>query len=156
MMTFHSPTHGDQTFDQMIDGIGAFVSEGSERGYSLMIGSDSEMGMETHFITAIVLHRHGKGAKYYWSQMVKPRFRTLRERIWQEAIFSISVAKSIVEALEKREVENQRIEIHVDIGEKGPTRELIQEITGYVRGNGFPVHIKPDSCAASAVADRLT
>ncbi len=121
-----------------------------------MIGSDSEMGNDTHFITAVVLHRHGRGARYYWSQMVKPRFRTLRERIWQEAIFSISLAKSIVEELEKREVANRNIEIHVDIGEKGPTRELIQEITGYVRGNGFPVHIKPQSCAASAVADRLT
>lgn len=155
-MTFHSPTKGAQTFDQLIEGISEFVNEGNGHGYSLMIGSDSEMGNDTHFITAVVLHRHGRGARYYWSQMVKPRFRTLRERIWQEAIFSISLAKSIVEELEKREVANRNIEIHVDIGEKGPTRELIQEITGYVRGNGFPVHIKPQSCAASAVADRLT
>lgn len=156
MMTFHSPTYGNQTFDQMIDGIVAFVGDGKDHGYSLMVGSDSEMGLDTHFITAIVLHRHGRGAKYYWSQMVKPRFNTLRERIWQEAIFSISVAKSIVEELAKREVANHDIQIHVDIGENGPTRSLIQEITGYVRGNGFAVHIKPDSVAASAVADRLT
>jgi uncharacterized protein len=114
------------------------------------------MSTETSFITAVVLHRHGHGAKYFWSEMTKPRFNTLRERIWQEAIFSISVAKSIVEELAEREVESHNIEIHVDIGENGPTKSLIQEITGYVRGNGFAVHIKPDSCAASAVADRLT
>jgi uncharacterized protein len=155
-MTFHSPTYGNQTFDQMLDGIVNFVGGDRGQGYSLMVGSDSEMGNDTHFITAIVLHRHGRGAKYYWSQMVKPRFNTLRERIWQEAIFSISVARSIVDELAKREVANQNIEIHVDIGENGPTRSLIQEITGYVRGNGFDVHIKPESCAASAVADRLT
>jgi len=156
MMTFHSPTYGKLTFDQMIDGIVAFVADDAGKGYSLMVGSDSEMTLETHFITAIVLHRHGHGAKYFWSEMNKPRFNTLRERIWQEAIFSISVAKSIVEELAKREVESHNIEIHVDIGEQGPTRALIQEITGYVRGNGFAVHIKPESCAASAVADRLT
>jgi predicted RNase H-related nuclease YkuK (DUF458 family) len=155
-MTFHSPTCGKLTFDQMVDGIVAFVSDESVAGYSLMIGSDSEMSTETSFITAIVLHRHGHGAKYFWSEMTKPRFPTLRERIWQEAIFSISVAKSIVEELASREVEGQNIEIHVDIGENGPTKALIQEITGYVRGNGFAVAIKPGACAASAVADRLT
>lgn len=155
-MTFHSPTYGALAFDQMIESIAAFVGEESGLGYSLMVGSDSAMNNETHFITAVVLHRRGRGAKYFWAQMVKPRFKTLRERIWQEAIFSISVAKSIAEGLEKREVRNHDIEIHVDIGENGPTKTLIQEITGYVRGNGFPVHIKPQSCAASAVADRLT
>jgi predicted RNase H-related nuclease YkuK (DUF458 family) len=156
MMTFHSPTKGKQTFNQMIDAIVEFVATDLDKGYSLMVGSDSEMSTETHFITAIVLHRHGRGAKYFWSETVKPRYATLRERIWQEAIFSITVARSIVEELAKREINNNNIEIHVDIGEKGPTKTLIQEITGYVRGNGFAVHIKPESCAASAVADRLT
>jgi len=155
-MTFHSPTYGNQTFDQMIDGIVDFVTGDAANGYSLMVGSDSEMSTDTSFITAVVLHRHGAGARYYWSEMVKPRFPTLRERIWQEAIFSITVAKSIVEELAEREIESHNIEIHVDIGENGPTKSLIQEITGYVRGNGFAVHIKPQSCAASAVADRLT
>jgi uncharacterized protein len=156
MIIFQNPTDGRQTFDQMIDGIISFVSAESKDGYSLMVGTDSEMSDETSFITAVVIHRHGKGGRYYWAKMVKPRFPTLRERIWQEAIFSISIAKSVVEELMKREVENNNVEIHVDIGENGPTKALIQEITGYVRGNGFAVHIKPQSCAASAVADRLT
>jgi len=139
----------------MIDGLVGFLSEESPNGYSLVVGTDSEMSTDTSFITAIVLHRHGRGARYYWAAMRKPRFATLRERIWQEAIFSISVAKSIVEELMKREVEGKRVHIHVDIGENGPTKSLIQEITGYVRGNGFDVFIKPEAYAASAVADRL-
>ncbi len=156
MITFHNPTDGEQTFNQMIDGIVSFASEESKDGYSLMVGTDSEMSDETSFITAVVIHRHGKGGRYYWAKMIKPRFPTLRDRIWQEAIFSISIAKSIVEELAKREIENNNVQIHVDIGEHGPTRMLIQEITGYVRGNGFAVYIKPESCAASSVADRLT
>ncbi len=156
MMTFNSPTCGKQNFDQMIGGLIDFIGKENEKGYSLVIGSDSEMGNETHFITAVVVHRHGEGARYWWAEMTKPRFNTLRERIWQEAIFSISLAKSIVEELLKREAPSHKTEIHVDIGENGPTKALIQEITGYVRGNGFAVAIKPSSYAASAVADRLT
>ncbi len=148
-MTFHSPTKGAQTFDQMIDGLVTFLTEESKYDYSLVVGTDSEMSGETSFVTAVVLHRHGRGARYYWASMTKPKFSTLRERIWQEAIFSITVAKSIVEELMEREVESKNVEIHVDIGENGPTKALIQEITGYVRGNGFNVHIKPDSYAAS-------
>jgi len=156
MMTFNSPTCGRQNFGQMTEGIIDFISKENAKGYSLMIGSDSEMSGDTHFITAIVIHRHGEGARYWWAEMTKPRFNTLRERIWQEAIFSISVAKSVVEELLKREVVSENVEIHVDIGENGPTKALIQEITGYVRGNGFSCAIKPNSYAASAVADRLT
>lgn len=156
MMQFRSPTFGKQSFDEMVGGLLEFIDKDHCNGYSLMIGSDSEMSTDTHFITAVVIHKRGEGARYWWAEMTKPRFNTLRERIWQEAIFSISVAKSIVEELAERNITNQNIEIHVDIGENGPTRSLIQEITGYVRGNGFAVHIKPNSCAASAVADRLT
>jgi len=155
-MKFNSPTHGELTFDQMIDRVVSFLQEESKYDYSLIVGTDSEMSTDTSFITAIVLHRHGQGARYFWAEMTKPRFSALRDRIWQEAIFSISVAKSIVEELLEREVESKNVEIHVDIGENGPTKALIQEITGYVRGNGFACAIKPDSYAASAVADRLT
>ncbi|MDO8655133.1 MAG: ribonuclease H-like YkuK family protein, partial [bacterium] len=38
----------------------------------------------------------------------------------------------------------------------GPTRDMIREITGLIRGNGFEPVIKPDSFAASSVADRFS
>ena len=50
----------------------------------------------------------------------------------------------------------QDVEIHVDIGQKGPTRELIAEVVGMIRGNGFNVKTKPDAFGASSVADRHT
>jgi hypothetical protein len=49
---------------------------------------------------------------------------------------------------------HNELEIHVDIGQKGPTKEMIREIVGMVRGNGFFVKIKPESFAASTLADR--
>ena len=46
------------------------------------------------------------------------------------------------------------LEIHVDIGPNGPTRELIADIVGMIRANGFKVATKPSSWGASHVADR--
>ena len=46
--------------------------------------------------------------------------------------------------------------IHADVGENGITREMIKEVVGLIRGNGFEPKIKPESFAASVVADRYT
>ena len=47
-------------------------------------------------------------------------------------------------------------EVHVDVGSKGETKEMLQEIIGMVRGSGFEVRTKPESYGASKVADRYT
>ncbi|MBZ9569369.1 hypothetical protein KJA16_00415 [Patescibacteria group bacterium] len=46
--------------------------------------------------------------------------------------------------------------IHADIGEHGQTRDMIKEVTGLIRGNGFEPKIKPESYVASTVADRYS
>ena len=50
----------------------------------------------------------------------------------------------------------QFVYIHADVGEKGVTRDMIREVTGLIRGNGFEPKIKPESFAASNVADRYS
>jgi len=45
------------------------------------------------------------------------------------------------------------LEIHTDIGQVGETKEMIKEIVGMVKGNGFEVKIKPESFGATSVAD---
>ena len=46
------------------------------------------------------------------------------------------------------------LEIHVDIGPNGETRQMISEIVGMIRASGFKVATKPASWGASHVADR--
>jgi predicted RNase H-related nuclease YkuK (DUF458 family) len=46
--------------------------------------------------------------------------------------------------------------IHADIGENGKTKDMIKEVVGLIRSNGFEAKIKPESFAASVVADRFT
>lgn len=156
-MTFRNPTVGVLSFDGVLDEICAFLRNDPRAEYRMTIGTDSEQRNGTvDFISAIVIHRKGRGARYFWMQTEKPPFHTLRERIWQEAILSTSLARSVLDALHEREAWRSDVEVHVDVGEFGPTRVLIREIGGYVRALGFILCIKPYSYAASAVADRYT
>jgi hypothetical protein len=48
------------------------------------------------------------------------------------------------------------LEIHVDIGENGRTKEMIDEVVGMIIGGGMRVRIKPHAYAATSVADKHT
>lgn len=124
----------------------------------LIIGTDSHAyNSYTVFTTAIVAHRLGKGATYFYKTHISKEYYELRSRIFKEAQLSIDTANLVLKMLANEDFQKiLRIEIHVDIGEKGPTKELIKSITGFISGSGFDVKIKPDSYAATKVADRHT
>ena len=64
---------------------------------------------------------------------------------------------SVISLAEKqREMPQFDFEVHIDVGENGATRDMIQELVGAVRANNFEAKTKPDSYAASKVADRHT
>ena len=46
--------------------------------------------------------------------------------------------------------------IHADVGEGGKTKDMIKEVVGLIKSNGFEAKIKPEAFAASVVADRFT
>jgi predicted RNase H-related nuclease YkuK (DUF458 family) len=46
--------------------------------------------------------------------------------------------------------------IHADIGENGATKDMIKEVIGLIKGNGFEPKIKPEAFVASTVADRYS
>ena len=73
-----------------------------------------------------------------------------------------SYATELMEAFEKRFEETGfdytgiQFSIHVDAGFKGPTKEVIPEIVGWVKSLGYDVHVKPESFVASSIADKLS
>lgn len=93
---------------------------------------------------------------YFWQRRLTSKIHTLRERMYAEALSSIGIAQHLetVEAL--RPLLDKHIEIHVDVGHIGPTRDMIQELTGMIVAHGYQARTKPDSFAASKVADRHT
>lgn len=107
-------------------------------------------------LAAIVVHRVGKGGRYFWHRSHEGQPRSLQERIYREAWISYEVAQVLIQALKEREVLGFHLEIHVDIGRKGRTRELVEEVVVMIVGVGLPVRTKPDAYAASVVADKHT
>ncbi|MBI4039291.1 ribonuclease H-like YkuK family protein [Candidatus Daviesbacteria bacterium] len=153
---FHSARLGELTFEDMVRRVIEFIHVDPDSKYKIIVGSDSQPGYHVDFVSAVVVHRVGHGGIYFWSRHNGGRIYSFKERIYREALDSLELAQELLEEFNKNGVLECDLEIHVDIGTKGPTREMISEIVGMIRGNGFRVHIKPDSFAASSVADRHT
>jgi uncharacterized protein len=135
-----------------------FLAKDPEKKYELVIGTDSQPhnGEGVDFVTAIVVHRIGVGGIYFWKRIVNKKHYVLRQRMYEEAVMSMEMAELLLEIFKNDGITKYDIEIHVDIGQIGDTRDMIQEIVGMVRGSGYRVKTKPESYAASKVADRYT
>lgn len=133
-----------------------FMKADEQRQYKIVIGTDSERynGGMADFVTAIVVHRVGNGGRYFWRRVGMAKIHTLRGRIIQEVLLSIDVAKEVLIHLKTFDAPPFSFEIHVDIGENGETKSMIQEVVGMVRAYNFEARTKPESYAASKVADR--
>lgn len=162
---FHSPTHGDLALIDAIDLIKSFLEEDNEAKYSLIIGTDSHEKMDTNgkkminLVTAVVVYRAGSGGKYFWTKRNHYNIHTLRDKIYAETMESLNFATDFVPQFQKALNGNSPIydlEIHVDVGEHGKTRDMIKEIVGMVTGNGFVAKTKPYAYGASYVADKHT
>jgi len=157
MEIFHSPSKGRMELDEVVADILEYVSDDITRTYKLLVGSDSHPGSQgTCFVSAIIIHREGKGARYYYSRMNEPRIRSMRQRIFYEASLSLALADQLNDALKEKGLKDMPVEIHLDVGTHGDTRELVREVTGMIVNSGFDARIKPDACAASKVADKYT
>jgi uncharacterized protein len=158
MWSFFSPSRGTMTLEQVVDDLLLEVSRHPDEQYRLMIGSDSQPKANrksVKFVSAIILHRVGKGARYYIHREIVPHMYSLRHRMFTEAGYSLQLGGMLSEALHLRG-EQWRIEVHLDIGSKGATKQLIREIVSWIQSSGYDARIKPDSFGASKVADRYT
>jgi len=155
---FHSPTWGQLELPQVREKILSFLAFNPESTYQLVVGTDSQPhnGAGVDFVTAIVVHRIGHGGIYFWTRIVNKKIYVLRQRMYEEATLSLEMAETVLALLHKDGISKYDVEIHVDIGKYGETREMITEIVGMIRGSGYTVKTKPESYAASKVADKYT
>ena len=156
---FISPTYGRISFSQVVDNLVNFVLEDPRQIYRLIVGTDSEGKEDPNFMTAIIIHKKGKGGRFFYKKIKTGKKYTLRTRIYEETMTSLMLAMKLRETLEKnlRKIQPRNyksLEIHTDIGQVGETREMIKEIVGLVKGNGFEVKIKPEAFGATSIADR--
>jgi len=161
---FFSPSKGNLSLEQVIKEIFGYMQESPESQYEVVVGCDSPSSDKPFFPIAIVVLKVGFGGRFFLKKMHYPeeflkKFVFWKNRILQEVYLSCELALSLREVLEKENKLGLKYNfqyIHADVGEIGKTREMVKEVVGLIKSNGFEPKIKPYSFAATVVADRYT
>ena len=162
---FENLNQGELTLQEVLDEIKLFLEEDPNAEYSLVIGTDShekhdeKNTKKINLVTAILVHRKGFGGRYFWKRNYVSNIHTLREKIYSETMTSLNFASLFVPLLKKKlngTSAKYYLEIHIDVGEHGDTRDMIKEVVGMVTGYGYVAKTKPDAYGASYVADKHT
>lgn len=155
-MDLISPSKGRMNYKDVVEDIKTVLATYGEDEFSLIVGTDSQPGNTVCFVTAIIIYHHGKGGRYYYRKFYKKKLSSINQRIILEASYSLEMANDIYNSLNKSGFNDVNIEIHLDVGEKGKSKDIIGEVVNMVTGSGFMARIKPDSYGASKVADKYT
>lgn len=163
---FFSPSKGNLSLAEVIEEIFGYMQELPEKQYEIVVGCDSPSSDKPFFPIAIVVLRTGAGGRFFLKKMQYPdsflkKFANTnwKNRILQEVYLSCELALSLREVLQKENKQGFKYifeYIHADVGEIGKTKEMVKEVTSLIISNGFTPRIKPQSFAASNVADRYT
>lgn len=161
---FRSIRKDQLNFEQVCGEIITFIEADRDSSYRISVGTDSQVGSKTVFVSCIHIHRIGKGAIGFLHkhEMQRP-VKNLREKIYLETCASLQLAYMFDEARMRRIRQSMGgrsreifFEFHIDVGRKGQTKSLINEMVGMVKGLDFIPKIKPDSYCASSFADKYT
>ena len=161
---FYNPTKGQMDLQGVLQEIILYLKEKPERNYEIIVGCDSSAVEEPTFPVVIVVLRKKEGGRFFLTKVHYPaprKFYNIHDRILEEVLLSCQLAswlKKNFTALAEKEalaVSYQLQYIHADVGKNGATKDMIKEVTGLILGNGFTPMIKPESFAASSVADRF-
>lgn len=153
---FISPSIGAISFDRMFGVIADYINQHPSDAYNLIVGTDSFLNSETLFVSAVIIHRVGHGGRYFYRKNPRRKMENLRQRIFFEAAMSIELASLLKDRLDSSGLPALAVEIHLDVGDRGETKEIIRELVGMVTGSGYSARTKPGSFGASKVADRHT
>ena len=153
-LEFVSPTLGRLSFVQMFKQLVGYIREEPDQHYNLIIGTDSLLSDDTTFVTAVIVHKVGRGGRYFYRKFRNRKIESLRQRILFETSLSLETAHLITTELARNGYSKLPVEIHLDVGNNGETKRIVREVVGMVSGSGFAAVIKPDAYGATKVADK--
>ena len=172
---FYNPTKGNLSFEGVIEEMINWMKEKPYKFYDVIVGCDSSSDEEPNFPVAVVILRKGEGGRFFLRKVryKNKKFFNWHQRILEEVLLSCDLALELREKLESsvknffqiqsitNPVELKKLDyefryIHADVGAEGATKDMIREVTGLIRGNGFEPKIKPEAFVASVVADRFS
>ena len=155
-MNFISPTYGkvDEVFVKNF--LVKTIKCSENHNYKVIVGTDSQNFHKTKMVLVVCLIDEGRGGRFFYNIEWLPKIKDLNTKIYTETQKSLNFAKELNEEFFRNEI-SQDVEIHVDIGKDGKTKNLIQGIIGWVHAEGFgTVKIKDQSYVASTIADKIS
>ena len=153
-MKFKSPTYGTLEKEQVFNYLKKSILQ--EKGnYKVIVGTDSQNTYKTKMVVVICLINEGHGGVFFYHIDLLPKIKNLNTKIFTETEKSLEIARELNEYFHEEGIRVD-VEIHVDIGREGKTKDLIQSILGWITAEGFVAKIKDESYVASTIADRIS
>ena len=156
------------TFSEAIKAIADYIRVNPNAEYDITVGTDSQTHKYCRMVEVIAVCRVGDGGIFFYRREDIPKIKVLKEKIIEETNRSIENATGFIDKLQEELLEDNidldemfleerlAFAVHADIGKRGKTKELIKEICAWIEASGFEARIKPDSYAASGVANMLS
>lgn len=162
--TMRSPTKGELSLREVVEAVRDFINSSKADTYSVTIGTDSQNFDKTKIVMVIAVHRNGKGGIFFYKTTYLKRINSIRQKLTTETQMSLELADAFLKEMEEEffrsgfayDEKNIKYAIHVDAGHDGKTNALIPEIVAWVKANGYDVSVKPDSYAASSIANKFS
>ena len=150
-----SITYGEVSYDKMCRLIRNYVMEDVSDQVRITVGTDSQNFDMTKVVLVVAVWKVGRGGIFFYDIRKVKKISNIRQRIFYETSISLEMARKLSEGLKDVGMHCD-IDVHVDAGSEGPTSKMIPEIVGWVKACGFDCKVKPDSYAASSIADRYS
>ena len=154
MYNFVSPSKGILSFNDMVEDILCYIREKPNYEYDIMVGSDSQKSYCVKYVVSVIIHRKGKGGRYFYYIRKGSNKVSFQERIITETSYALEVATKLQESLIANRYNLNNITVHADVGKEGRSKEIIKTVTGMILASGFKAVIKPEGIAACSVADK--
>lgn len=143
------------TFNEALKQAIDYINEDTESEYEVMVGSDSLWRpWHTVFATVFAVHRKGKGARFWYVRSKEKFPRNIPVRLKKEANDSVELMQALYDSEIMLLVPEENFSVHIDVGQNGESKQVINEIVGFVTGQGLKCEYKPNSAVATTCADK--
>jgi predicted RNase H-related nuclease YkuK (DUF458 family) len=159
-----SPTYGKCSDEEMIHIIANYIWSHNEtsQGFRLIFGTDSQNFSDTKIVVVVAVQNIGHGGIFFYDVLRINRIDNIRQKLLYETNMSLTYADRVLSKFEnlcdKMSLDLSKINIciHIDAGCNGQTSTLIPELVAWVKACGYDCKVKPDSFAASSIADKFS
>lgn len=162
---FRSQTYGEVALKDIPEKLKLFYDKNKHYGtpFNIIIGTDSQNHQKTKIVSVIAITCEGRGGIFFSCANYVDRINSVKEKLNHETGNSLVIATELIDIFENTDgLEEVYLEvpisIHIDAGNspRGKTFSLIKDLVGWVSSTGFECKIKPDSFAASSIADKIS